>query len=883
MKGSEIREKFLKYFETKGHTRVASSSLVPANDPTLLFSNAGMNQFKECFLGTEDRGYKRATTSQKCLRISGKHNDFENVGVTARHHTFFEMLGNFSFGDYFKTDAIKFGWEFVTSEVGLDKERLWVTIFEEDDEAEKLWKEHTDVKPERILRMDEKDNFWSMGDTGPCGPCSEIHYYLGDDVNDQSEEEFRKDDGTYMEIWNLVFMQFNRSADGTMDPLPKPSVDTGMGFERVAAIVQGKKANYDCDLLRDIIAVCEKESGFSYDGSSYELRDLKTDKEYARDVAMRVIADHSRAAAFLIADGVHPGSDGRGYVLRRIIRRAIRHGRVLEFSSPILEKTTAKVVSLMKDHYPELVEKADLIRRVVAAEESKFHETLDSGLQVLQREIEKVPSGQPLSGEVAFLLHDTYGFPLDLTQDALKAHRMSVDEEGFHAAMERQRARSRDDRKSQKISFASTKIEGAPSTFLGYEKEEAEGELTFMVAGDDKTSISTGESVALVFAQTPFYAESGGQVGDSGTISFDSCKLNVLDTQKATGGYIVHHCEVAEGELSSDSTGQVARLEIDRSKRQRIKHNHSATHIVHAGLRKFLGEHVKQAGSRVDENTLRFDYSHFETLTDQQLNDLQSFVNTEIRNNYEVSIKEMAIDDAREAGAMALFGEKYGDVVRVVEIGPNSLELCGGTHVERSGDIGVVLVASDSSISAGVRRIECWSGAGAWDQIWAEHNERSQIAALLKSDASELPEKIDRLQQKIRSLEKDLESAKSKLASAASGDLVDRARVSPSGVKVIAESVEGADANTLRGMVDRLRLKLGSGVVALASAQGPNAILVTGITSDLADTLNAGTLVREAAKVSGGKGGGRGDFAQAGGLEADKLSQALECVFKMVA
>jgi alanyl-tRNA synthetase len=883
MKGAELREKFLQYFERNGHTRADSSSLVPENDPTLLFSNAGMNQFKECFLGTEDRGYKRAATSQKCLRISGKHNDFENVGVTARHHTFFEMLGNFSFGDYFKADAIKFGWEFLTSDIGLDKGRLWVTIFEEDDEAEELWKELTDVNPERILRMDEKDNFWAMGDTGPCGPCSEIHYYLGEDVDNQSEEEFRKDDGTYMEIWNLVFMQFNRGEDGTMTPLPKPSVDTGMGLERIAAVAQGKKANYDCDLLRDIIAVCEKESGFSYDGSSYAQRDLRTDREYARDVAMRVIADHSRAAAFLIADGVHPGSDGRGYVLRRIIRRAIRHGRVLEFKSPILEKTTAKVVELMGGHYPELTEKAELIARVVSAEESKFHETLDAGLAVLERELEKVPSGKPLPGKVAFLLHDTYGFPLDLTQDALKAHKMTVDEVSFHKAMEEQRERSRDDRKSQKITFSAVKVEGKPSEFLGYTTDACESAVSCVLAGEGQKVVKDGDSVSLVCEQTPFYAESGGQVGDTGTIEVNGCKLEVLDTQKATGGYIVHSCQVSEGELPVDAIGKRATLRVDADRRNRIRLNHSATHLVHAGLRKFLGEHVKQAGSRVDDRTLRFDYSHFEALTEEQLFDIQSFVNEEIRSNHEVVIKEMELEEAKAAGAMALFGEKYTDVVRVVQIGPNSMELCGGTHAGRSGDIGISLVASDSSISAGVRRIECWSGAGAWRQIWSEHQERAEIANMLKGGSAGLPEKVDRLQQRIRVLEKELETAKAKLASAASGDLVDRARTSPSGVKVIAESVDGADANTLRGMVDRLRLKLGSGVVALASAQGPKAILVTGVTSDLTDKVNAGTIVREAAKVSGGKGGGRGDFAQAGGLEATKLPQTLERVFQLVA
>lgn len=883
MKGADIREQFLQYFESKGHTRVSSAALVPADDPTLLFTNAGMNQFKECFLGTEKRDYTRATTSQKCLRISGKHNDFENVGVTARHHTFFEMLGNFSFGDYFKTDAIRYGWEFVTDVLSFDKDRLWVTIFEDDDEAEALWREHTDIGPERILRMGEKDNFWAMGETGPCGPCSEIHYYLGATPDKQSEEEFRLDDGTYMEIWNLVFMQFNRDADGNLNPLPKPSVDTGMGLERVTAIAQGVKSNYDTDLLREVISVCEKLSGFTYDGSSYQERDLRSDVNYARDVAMRVIADHSRAAAFLIADGVNPGSDGRSYVLRRIIRRAIRHGQVLQFKKPFMVETVQRVIAGMGGQYPELVERNDLILRIIGAEESKFHETLDAGLAILQREVEKVPEGEQFPGEVAFLLHDTYGFPLDLTEDALKAFKMKVDTASFDKAMAAQKERSRDDRRSQNIVFSAVELSGAPTEFLGYTTTTAESKVTQIISEKEGGALSQGDRLSVVVSATPFYGESGGQVGDTGVITIADARLEVVDTQRSAQGHFIHQCRVSSGELAVSEVGATAALEVDELRRNRIRLNHSATHIVHAGLQRFLGEHVKQAGSRVDDGSLRFDYSHFEQVSQSQLDEIEDFVNEEVRKNYEIVTREMPVEEARAAGAKALFGEKYGDIVRVVQIGPNSMELCGGTHADRSGDIGMVVISSDGGISAGVRRIECWSGSSAHTRIMQERNERRAIAGLLKADTHNLPEKVERILQRTRELERELNDARGKIASQASGDLVERARVSPSGIKVITECIDGADTKTLKSMVDKLRVKLGSGVVALGSAQGPRATIVTGVTSDLTETVDAGSLVKEAARTGGGKGGGRSDFAQAGGVESSKLGAALDRVFQLVA
>lgn len=876
MQSAQVREAFLEFFTSKGHTPVASSGLIPDNDPTLLFTNAGMVPFKDVFLGNDKRSYSTATSCQKCLRISGKHNDLENVGVTARHLTFFEMLGNFSFGDYFKKEAIEYGWEFVTEVLKLPKEKLWVTVLHNDDEAAELWAKHTDVRPERILRMTEKDNFWAMGETGPCGPSSEIFYYTGADLQNQSEEEFRKDDGTYVEIWNLVFMQFDRAGDGTLSPLPSPCVDTGSGLERVASACQDVKATYDTDVLRSIISVAEQLSGFKYDGSSYEERDLKTDKAYARDVAMRVIADHTRAVAFLIADGVYPDSEGRGYVLRRLIRRAVRHGRVLDFKKPFFKHTTKCVIELMGGHYPELEEKRELIIKVADAEEQKFHETLEAGLNLLEKELKNLKPGQAFPGESAFLLHDTYGFPLDLTQDALKAHGVVVDTAGFEKAMAAQRERSREDRKSQSIAFESIKVEADRTEFLGYSCTEADSKLLQIV------ELEAPGEVGIITAATPFYAESGGQVGDRGTIKVKDIALEVLDTQKLQDKYFVHYCRPIEGVLSDQLIGEQAHMIVDGERRSRIRSNHSATHLIHSALRNVLGTHVKQAGSRVDQDTTRFDYSHFEQVSTEQLAQIQDFVNQQIRANHEVVIQEMPIDEARKRGAMALFGEKYGDVVRVVEIGPQSLELCGGTHVARSGDIGLCIIQSESGISAGARRIECWSGAAAYDELVSERRERAEIAALLKGDASELSTKVERLLARNRELEKLLDKAKGQLASAASGDLVGSARLSPKGIKVIAQCVDGADSDTLRSMVDRLRVKLGSGVVALGSSQAGKGLIVAGVTSDLTKQVNAGQLVKEAASVSGGRGGGRADFAQAGGVDPAKLDVALDKLFEMV-
>ncbi len=869
--GAEIRRSFLDYFRSKGHEVVGSSSLVPHNDPTLLFTNAGMNQFKDLFIGAEKRSYTRAVTSQKCVRVSGKHNDFENVGVTARHHTFFEMLGNFSFGDYFKKEAITFAWEYVTEILKLDKSFLWVTVFEDDDEAAELWASLTDVKKERILKCGEKDNFWAMGDTGPCGPCSEIHYFMDTDPSRQTEEVFRKDDGSFLEIWNLVFMQFERFADGTIKPLPKPSIDTGAGLDRLASIVQGGVSNYDSDLVRPIIAKCEELSGYKYDGSSFAIRDLKTDTAYARDVAMRVIADHSRAVAFLIADGVNPSNDGRGYVLRRILRRAVRHGRALHFREPFFTHTIDAVVSIFKDAYPELSGKAAFIKKVADAEERKFHETLDAGLSILVREVEKPGSNDLFPGETAFVLHDTYGFPLDLTEDALKAYGKKVDTAAFDRAMEEQRTRSREDRKAQNITFSSVKVEGEKTKFLGYETLEAEATLLDIVDGK-----------GVVFDVTPFYAEAGGQVGDTGIIELNGVKLRVTDTQKVQDGYYVHITKAIEGELSEKHKGSRALLKVDEARRKKIMANHSATHLLHAALRKVLGAHVKQSGSRVDDKSFRFDYSHFEPITDAQMKAIQHLMNEQIRRNQEVQTSVVPIEEAERLGAIALFGEKYGDLVRVVKMGDVSLEFCGGTHVSRTGDIGFAVVAADSGIAAGVRRIECLSGHGALESVLEERAERETVAELLKSDTTNLPEKVERVLARARALEKELENMRSRFISTMSADIASKGRKLPSGLTLVVQRVDDTDVDTLKGIVDDVRVRIRSGVVALSGASGKTGFLVAGATGDLLPKVHIGNLVKQAAAAAGGKGGGKPDFAQAGGLDPSLVSRALDTFSELV-
>jgi len=876
LKTEEIRQAFLEFFEGRGHTIVASSSLVPAGDPTLLFANSGMVQFKDCFLGTEKRPYTRATTCQKSLRISGKHNDLENVGRTARHHTFFEMLGNFSFGDYFKADAISFAWEFVTGILKLPKERLWVTIFEDDDEAAKLWREKTDVIDGRILRFGKDDNFWAMGDTGPCGPCSEIFVYLGDNVAGQSEQEFRSTDGLYIEIWNLVFMQFNRNPKGELTPLPKPSVDTGMGLERVAAVKQGVRSNYDIDLIRRIIAVTEKLSGKSYDGRDYTARDAEIDKQYAYDVAMRVIADHMRAASFLVADGVFPSSDGRGYVLRRLIRRACRHGRVLGFNSPVLYQVALEVIESMSNAYPELSANRAKIEQVIRGEEEKFLVTLDTGINLLSQEMQQVKkrSSKTVPGDVAFLLHDTYGFPLDLTEDLARSQGLTVDHEGFSAAMERQRERSRAARASETEIILQRAVKPMPGKFVGYDFGEYESKVMglFDQSGEIKAG-KEGQEIVVLTEETPFYAESGGQVGDTGTISSNSATLDVIDTQKIGGDTIAHICRVVEGELTP---GTRVRLAIDAARRQKLRVNHSATHLLHLALRDVLGDHVKQAGSRVSDRSLRFDFSHFAPISREQLQEIEGLVNQGIQANDPVQTQIMALEDAKRSGATALFGEKYGSSVRVVQIGPRSRELCGGTHAVRSGDLGVLTILSEGSISAGVRRVEAAAGVPALQALSSRREILSELSEALRASEGELLERVTKLIEQQRALERERERLDGIVKSGKSADLTKTAIILPSGAKVIASQLDNATPKQLREVADNLRDRIGSGAIALATVSDGKAVFLTAITKDLQDKYHAGNLMQEISKIVGSKGGGKADLAQAGGGDPEKIDQALK-------
>lgn len=877
MTTAEIRRAFIDYFVSKGHTEVASSSLIPAGDPTLLFSNAGMVQFKDCFLGSDKRAYTRAVTCQKCLRISGKHNDLENVGRTARHHTFFEMLGNFSFGDYFKEDAIAYAWEFVTGVLKLPRERLWVTIYQDDDEAEKLWQKKTNVLPGRILRCGEKDNFWAMGDTGPCGPCSEIFFYLGDDVANQSEAEFRKDDGTYMEIWNLVFMQFNRETNGSLTPLPKPSVDTGMGLERVAAVMKkGGGANYDGDLLRSIIAHAEQLTGLSYLGKDYSERDPEIDTQYGVDVAMRVIADHARASSFLIADGIHPGSEGRGYVLRRLIRRACRHGRVIGFRQPFLYKVADTVIEKMGSTYPELVKSADTIRKLLKAEEEKFLVTLDTGMSVLEKEINRLEAkgSKIFPGEAAFLLHDTYGFPLDMTEDILRGKGIAVDAEGFSRSMEEQRSRSRQARSEDVELLLHRSVKATPSQFVGYEYEVFQSKVNGLFdAQGAKEVAEAGSEIALVVEQTPFYAESGGQLGDKGGISSDICSIEVLDTQKATGDTIVHICRIIEGSIR---LGDSVRLVVDVNRRQRLRMHHSATHLVHLALQQVLGDHVKQAGSRVSDQSLRFDFSHFEPVSDEQVAAIEAIANKIVRENHPVVTQVLDLEEAKKSGAKALFGEKYGSSVRVVQIGPESRELCGGTHVQRSGDIGYVTVLAESGVSAGVRRIEAVAGDSAYRYISQQQSRLKSIAGLLHASEAEVVAKVERLLESQRELEKRLAKLEQQANVQRGGDLSSQVVKLADGTNVLAGVVDNADPKQLRELADDLKNRVGSICLALGSVVQGKAIILTAVSEDLTGRYNAGELVREMSKLVGGKGGGRADLAQAGGGDPLKLEAGLE-------
>ncbi|MBC8210348.1 MAG: alanine--tRNA ligase [Gammaproteobacteria bacterium] len=854
---AELREKFLTFFNQKGHEIIPSSSLVPANDPTLLFTNAGMVQFKELFLGQEKRPYVRATTSQRCVRAGGKHNDLENVGYTARHHTFFEMLGNFSFGDYFKREAIQYAWEFLTEVIGLPPEKLWVTVFEEDDEAADIWLKEMKIDPAKFTRIGAKDNFWSMGDTGPCGPCSEIFYDHGESIPGGPPGSPDEDGDRYIEIWNLVFMQYDRDASGTLTPLPKPSVDTGMGLERLAAILQNVHSNYEIDLFQVLIKQAAAHTGIG---------DLQ-------NKSLRVIADHIRSCAFMIVDGVLPSNEGRGYVLRRIIRRASRHGHQLGCDEPFFYKLVETLSELMGDAYPELSKNREHVARVLLKEEQRFAETLEHGMKILQETINNL-QGQMIDGETVFKLYDTYGFPVDLTADVAREQNLEVDHAGFEQAMAQQKERAR---AASQFSTSSDQLaldDLAETGFQGYEENTYAAQVVrILKAGQDVAELEAGEEAIIVLDNTPFYAESGGQVGDSGQLSFASGRFTVTDTQKQKGVFL-HIGKLESGKLQ---LGSSVNAHIDEARRQAIKLNHSATHLMHEVLRSILGDHVQQKGSLVDDEKLRFDFSHFQPLTAAELRQIEDLVNEQIRMNLASSSRVMSIDDARETGAMMLFGEKYGETVRVLGIGSRSVELCGGTHVARAGDIGLFKITLETGVAAGVRRIEAVTGNNAMERFHQDEMQLNQLAQQLKGGRDDVLQKVEQLQSTHKKLEKELDQLKAKLAAQAGGDLESEA-IEINGIKVLAAMLQGADVKTLRDTVDQLKNKLGKAAILLASSEGDKITLIAGVSKQETSLIKAGDLVKLVAEQCGGKGGGRPDMAQGGGNLPDKLPAALKSV-----
>ncbi len=861
MTSAEIRQAFLEYFNQQGHEIVASSPLIPGNDPTLLFTNAGMVQFKDVFLGSDKRAYNRATTSQRCVRAGGKHNDLENVGYTARHHTFFEMLGNFSFGDYFKREAIKFAWEFLTKRMGLPEERLWVTVHYTDDEAEKIWKEEMGINPDRFSKLDE-DNFWAMGDTGPCGPCTEIFFDHGPDVAGGPPGSPDEDGDRYIEIWNLVFMQYNRSADGTMEPLARPSIDTGMGLERVAAVLQGVHSNYEIDLFQNLLKATAAVLGLDNIDSK----------------SLRVIADHIRSCSFLITDGVMPSNEGRGYVLRRIMRRAIRHGNKLGAKEPFFHKLVAPLVKEMGEAYPELAKMQEQVERILLKEEQQFAKTLDNGMQLLEQAIADL-DGKVIPGETVFRLYDTYGFPVDLTADVAREHELSLDMEGFESCMDAQRQRARASGQFSVDYNDQIKLDGK-TAFNGYDSLEDRSEVVALFRdGEEVNQLSAGETGVVVLKNTAFYAESGGQVGDQGVLRWDRGQFDVSDCTKESGHHL-HHGSLSEGVLK---VGDQVVTEVNLAKRQATALNHSATHLLHAALRTVLGDHVQQKGSLVDAERLRFDFAHFEAMTADELAQVERMVNDEIRANSAVETELMQLDAAKEKGAMALFGEKYDDEVRVLSMGGDfSVELCGGTHAKRTGDIGLLKIVAESGIAAGVRRIEAVTGMQALQWINSGEQVLSEIAALVKGNRETTLEKVRGLNERSRQLEKEIERLSAKLASAQSGDLLSQVQ-EVSGLKVLAAQLDGVDPKSLRDMLDQLKNKLGSGIVVLMTAQDDKVSVVAGVTKDLTGQVKAGDLVRELAARLGGKGGGRPDMAQGGGTDVGAMPAALSAVPELVA
>ncbi|WP_088332190.1 alanine--tRNA ligase [Lacimicrobium sp. SS2-24] len=853
---ADIRRKFFDYFTSRGHQLVPSSSLVPADDPTLLFTNAGMNQFKDVLLGAEKRSYNRAVSAQRCVRAGGKHNDLENVGYTARHHTFFEMLGNFSFGDYFKKEAIEFAWHFLTKELGLPEQKLLVTIYAEDDEAFDIWSQHIGVPEEKIIRIDTSDNFWSMGDTGPCGPCSEIFYDHGEHIWGGPPGTPEEDGDRFIEIWNLVFMQYNRQADGELQPLPKPSIDTGMGLERISAILQDVHSNYEIDLFQALIKAAAEITG---------AKDIQ-------DKSLRVVADHIRSCSFLIADGVLPSNEGRGYVLRRIIRRAVRHGYKLGTEDIFFYKLVGALIEQMGEAYPELKAQRSTIERVLKLEEEQFSRTLERGMQILQDALESLED-KTIPGELVFKLYDTYGFPADLTNDVAREKGFAIDEAGFEAAMSEQRKRAQQASNFGK-DYNSQLSSEVTSDFTGYEQSRGEASVQELFSTDAKVeSLKTGEQGIVVLDTTPFYAEAGGQVGDTGYLSLSSGGgFRITDTIKL--GNAIAHKGVAESDIH---VGDKASVEIDVERRQAIKLNHSATHLLHAALKQVLGEHVNQKGSLVEPQRLRFDFSHFEAVSQQQIAQIEALVNEQIRLNHPLTTQLMDLEEAKNAGAQALFGEKYDDQVRVVSMGPFSMELCGGTHVKQTGEIGLFRISSEGGIASGVRRIEAITGAEALRFSQQQTQLLHELAAEVKSDWQKLPERIAQLLEQSKTTEKALQQLKQKLASQAGSDLLSQA-YEINQIKVLSAKLEGVEAKSLRDLMDNLKNKMGTGILVLAVAGEDKVSLIAGVTKDLTSKVKAGELVNFVAQQVGGKGGGRPDMAQAGGNQPEKLDQALASV-----
>lgn len=858
MKSAEIRQKFLEYFKQHGHEIVTSSSLVPGNDPTLLFTNAGMVQFKDVFLGDDPRNYTRATSSQRCVRAGGKHNDLENVGYTARHHTFFEMLGNFSFGDYFKREAIKFAWNFLTEELKLPKEKLWVTVYEKDQEAEDIWKKEMGIDPKQFSRCGEKDNFWSMGDTGPCGPCSEIFYDHGEAIAGGPPGSPEEDGDRYIEIWNLVFMQYNRDVSGELTELPKPSVDTGMGLERISAVMQDVHNNYDIDLFQHLIKF---------------LAELADEKDLANK-SLRVIADHIRSTAFLILDGVIPSNEGRGYVLRRIMRRALRYGHKLGLTDVFFYKLVQPLIDMMGEAYPDLTKQKANIEKIIKREEELFAATLDQGMKIYEQETKNL-TGDTIPGEIVFKLYDTYGFPMDLTADIARERGQSIDETGFHAAMMQQRKRSQSASKFSAINSETVLID-ANSEFTGYEfmQQEAAEVRSLIKDGQVVSSLTAGDKGIVVLDKTAFYAESGGQVGDKGLITNENdLYVEVHDVQKQKNA-ILHHVSISSGTLK---LADEVTTKVDAQCRLHTAYNHSATHLLNAALREVLGEHVLQKGSLVEAERLRFDFSHFEALTKQELEQIESLVNEHIRINHTVQTEIMTPEEAMDKGAMALFGEKYGEEVRVLTMGEFSMELCGGTHVKQTGDIGYFKIISESGIAAGIRRIEAVTGPYAVNYITSLEAKLQQAADLLNTNTAELISKLELLQKSNKAREKEVDKLKHKLASTNSSDLLSQAQ-NINDITVLAVNLEGADAKSLRDTVDQIKSKCKQAVILLSTINEGKVSLVAGVTKSISKQVKAGELIQHVSSQIGGKGGGRPDMAQGGGTEPEHLPKALDSV-----